>query len=305
MRRALRRFGGLSGAIANRTLAARNRASRKTNPFRKGIRSVQSVAGSNRLPTRGERWSRFKNRTFCASRGESSLISSSSFAAWTVRCPPNRTIRWSIRCVAMTHCSPRIASIISSVLWRFALELGCDVARTRAIRFARSDQRYDRTARRSGASSASTRREKCRDRKAQIRSFGIPFSSLFSYRAGSQQSIRIGANVQSNARRPGRRSLAANRRTANRIGASTARHTSRRRAIAATRRIASTRGSRETKSGTTIAHGGIGVRAIQRTIEATQRRNGARPRGRNHPEKRRRRAHSGREAANSRMHGGI
>ena len=160
MRRALRRFGGLSGAITNRTLAARNRASRKTNPFRKGIRSVQSVAGSNRLPTRGERWSRFKNRTFCASRGESSLISSSSFAAWTVRCPPNRTIRWSIRCVAMTHCSPRIASIISSVLWRFALELGCDVARTRAIRFARSDQRYDGTARRSRASSASTRREK-------------------------------------------------------------------------------------------------------------------------------------------------
>ena len=40
VRRALRRFGGLSGAIANRALAAGDRASRKTNPFREGIRSV-------------------------------------------------------------------------------------------------------------------------------------------------------------------------------------------------------------------------------------------------------------------------
>lgn len=62
-----------------------------------------------------------ENRTCCASRGESSLIWSSSFAVWTVRCLPNRTICWSIRCAAMIPCSPRIASIISSVLWRFAL----------------------------------------------------------------------------------------------------------------------------------------------------------------------------------------
>lgn len=40
VRRALRGFGGLSGTIANRAFAAGNRASRKTNPFREGIRPV-------------------------------------------------------------------------------------------------------------------------------------------------------------------------------------------------------------------------------------------------------------------------
>ena len=136
--------------------------------------------------------------------------------------------------------------------------------------------------------------------------FWYSLSFLFlSYLAGSQQSIRSGANFQSNPRRPGRRSLAANRGAANRLGITATRHASGRRATAAARRLDPTRRSGEAKPGAAIAHIGIGVGAIKRAVEAIKRRDGARARGRNHPEKRRRRADGGRKAANSRMHGGI